>query len=365
VIVFQWPVDPSKNFVKRLVGVPGDTLEMKFGDLYVNGLRQDEHRYVTHSEPEADPIAVDFEWQKKYLVRTAEAAGAPPTRNNWGPLVVPPDEYFVLGDNRDNSLDSRYWQFVPDSLIRGRPMFVYYSYDPDSLDRMSWLTRIRWTRIGSASVDLGTRHEQSRRSFTKRSKARWEMRNAEGAAGRMAATTPKKTSYEEGSLDQYLRDISAYPLISRDEEVRLAQRIRQADQEALDKLVRSNLRFVVSVAKKYQNQGVSLSDLINEGNLGLIRAAHKFDETKGIVHLVRGVVDPPGDSAGARRAVAHRARTAQRAPARCTASANARTRCCRSSAGKPRTPRSPTAWTSRRKRSRRRCRSRRPTSMRR
>ena len=92
----------------------------------------------------------------------------------------------------------------------------------------------------------------------------------------------KKSSYEEGSLDQYLRDISIYPLISRDEEVRLAQRIRQSDQEALDKLVRSNLRFVVSVAKKYQNQGVSLADLINEGNLGLIRAAHKFDETKGI-----------------------------------------------------------------------------------
>ena len=98
----------------------------------------------------------------------------------------------------------------------------------------------------------------------------------------MGVTTHRKSSYEEGSLDQYLRDISIYPLISRDEEVRLAQRIRANDQEALDKLVRSNLRFVVSVAKKYQNQGVSLSDLINEGNLGLIRAAHKFDETKGI-----------------------------------------------------------------------------------
>jgi RNA polymerase primary sigma factor len=98
----------------------------------------------------------------------------------------------------------------------------------------------------------------------------------------MATTGNKKSSYEEGSLDQYLRDISAYPLISRDEEVRLAQNIRKGDQECLDKLVRSNLRFVVSVAKKYQNQGVSLSDLINEGNLGLIRAAHKFDETKGI-----------------------------------------------------------------------------------
>jgi len=89
-------------------------------------------------------------------------------------------------------------------------------------------------------------------------------------------------SFREGSLDQYLKEISAYPLIDREEEVRLAQRIRTGDQEALDKLVRSNLRFVVSVAKKYQNQGVPLADLINEGNLGLIRAAHKFDETKGI-----------------------------------------------------------------------------------
>jgi RNA polymerase primary sigma factor len=97
-----------------------------------------------------------------------------------------------------------------------------------------------------------------------------------------ARVPQKRQGHEEGSLDQYLRDISVYPLISREEEVRLAQRIRANDQEALDTLVRSNLRFVVSVAKKYQNQGVSLSDLINEGNLGLIRAAHKFDETKGI-----------------------------------------------------------------------------------
>src|SRR5882757_382444 len=98
----------------------------------------------------------------------------------------------------------------------------------------------------------------------------------------MQLNTAKRASYDEGSLDQYLREISQYPLITREEEVTLAQRIKQQDPEALDKLVRSNLRFVVSVAKKYQNQGVSLSDLINEGNLGLIRAAHKFDETKGI-----------------------------------------------------------------------------------
>ena len=92
----------------------------------------------------------------------------------------------------------------------------------------------------------------------------------------------KGASADDGSLDIYLREISRYPLIDQAEEVALAQRIRTGEEEALDKLVRSNLRFVVSVAKKYQNQGVSLSDLINEGNLGLIRAAHKFDETKGI-----------------------------------------------------------------------------------
>jgi signal peptidase I len=116
--------------------------------LYVNGVEQHE-RYVTHSEPDMDPTSDEFSWQTKLGVKTAEAAPVTtPSRNNWGPIVVPTNEYFVLGDNRDNSLDSRYWEFVPDSLIRGRPMFVYYSYDPDSLDRMSWLTRIRWTRIG-------------------------------------------------------------------------------------------------------------------------------------------------------------------------------------------------------------------------
>ncbi|MFZ5623003.1 MAG: sigma-70 family RNA polymerase sigma factor [Gemmatimonadota bacterium] len=95
-------------------------------------------------------------------------------------------------------------------------------------------------------------------------------------------STKRAPAFDEGSLDQYLRDISRYPLITQAEEVNLARRIREGDQEAFDKLVRSNLRFVVSVAKKYQNQGVSLADLINEGNLGLMRAATKFDETKGI-----------------------------------------------------------------------------------
>jgi RNA polymerase primary sigma factor len=98
----------------------------------------------------------------------------------------------------------------------------------------------------------------------------------------MKLPTRDKENTDEGLLDQYLRDISAYPLISREDEARLAVEIRAGDEEATNKLVRANLRFVVSVAKKYQNQGVSLSDLINEGNLGLMRAAKRFDETKGI-----------------------------------------------------------------------------------
>ena len=83
------------------------------------------------------------------------------------------------------------------------------------------------------------------------------------------------------TLDKYLQEISREPLVSVDEEVELAQRIRQGDQAAQDRLVKANLRFVVSVAKQYQNQGLSLPDIINEGNLGLIKAAEKFDETRG------------------------------------------------------------------------------------
>ena len=89
------------------------------------------------------------------------------------------------------------------------------------------------------------------------------------------------TNRETASLDKYLQEISKVELITPEEEVILAQRIRQGDQAALDKLTKANLRFVVSVAKQYQNQGLSLPDLINEGNVGLIKAAQRFNETKG------------------------------------------------------------------------------------
>ena len=98
---------------------------------------------------------------------------------------------------------------------------------------------------------------------------------------RQLKITKSITNRESASLDKYLQEIGRKELITVDEEVELAQRIREGDQVALDKLVSANLRFVVSVAKQYQNQGLSLPDLIDEGNLGLIKAAQKFDETRG------------------------------------------------------------------------------------
>jgi RNA polymerase primary sigma factor len=98
---------------------------------------------------------------------------------------------------------------------------------------------------------------------------------------RQLKITKSITNRESASLDKYLQEIGREELVTPEEEVELAQRIRKGDQEALEKLTRANLRFVVSVAKQYQNQGLSLPDLINEGNLGLIKAAEKFDETRG------------------------------------------------------------------------------------
>ena len=99
----------------------------------------------------------------------------------------------------------------------------------------------------------------------------------------------KLNRFNEDSISLYLKEISNYPLLTPEEEVNYARAYKQGDKKAIERLVLANLRFVVSIAKKYQNLGVSLSDLINEGNIGLIRAAHKFDETKGVRFITYAV----------------------------------------------------------------------------
>ncbi|MFM9014128.1 MAG: signal peptidase I [Gemmatimonadota bacterium] len=148
VVVFRWPEDPRKHFVKRLVGLPGDTLEMRQGVLVRNGMAQQEG--YAHQLPELlDGTVLEFAWQRDHLLPAVDASHYFPSRDDWGPLVVAPRHYFVLGDNRDNSLDSRYWGFVPDSLIRGAPLLVYFILRPDSTARAGWTSRVRWDRLGA------------------------------------------------------------------------------------------------------------------------------------------------------------------------------------------------------------------------
>ncbi|MGH7654381.1 MAG: signal peptidase I [Gemmatimonadaceae bacterium] len=149
VVVFKFPEDPTKNYVKRLVGLPGDTLAMRGGMLVRNGKPQDERSFVTHIAGNLDQGGDEFDWQREFLVtHNTLAVAYHPSRDNWGPLVVPAKHYFMLGDNRDDSEDSRYWGFVADSLVLGSPIVVYYSYAHDSTVSLDWLTRVRWSRLG-------------------------------------------------------------------------------------------------------------------------------------------------------------------------------------------------------------------------
>lgn len=147
VIVFHPPHEPEKHYVKRLVGLPGDTLMMRDKVLYLNGVALEEP-YVRHSDPGGDAVHPAMRWQARFLRDRTRPGRYRPSRDNWGPIVVPPDRYFVLGDNRDNSEDSRYWGFVPREAIKGRPWVVYYSAEPDALEHRDWFRHVRWWRIG-------------------------------------------------------------------------------------------------------------------------------------------------------------------------------------------------------------------------
>jgi signal peptidase I len=129
VIVFKYPVDPDRDFVKRVIGLPGDRLELHRKRVYINGRPLDEP-YVEFLEPPSTsgPLRTDD------------------LREEYGPVTVPASQYFMMGDNRDNSEDGRYWGFMPESYVKGKALFIYYSFE-DNGSLASILKATRWERL--------------------------------------------------------------------------------------------------------------------------------------------------------------------------------------------------------------------------
>lgn len=148
------PEDPTPTLVKRCVAIGGDTIAMRGGVFQLNGMPQ-RQGFAASQNPTGDggfshPL---FGWQRKFELHGSRFGEPPasPTLDDWGPLVVPKGHLFMLGDNRYDSKDSRYWGFVPRENVRGRPVFVYYTYrTAEESDRpLPFLTDIRWGRIGT------------------------------------------------------------------------------------------------------------------------------------------------------------------------------------------------------------------------
>jgi signal peptidase I len=139
IVVFPSPAEPSTFLIKRIIGRPGDTLEMRNKQLRVNHRRMTEP-YIQHVDRDNDLYSPAMYWQTTALADRGDSARYQPTRDNWGPLVVPPGHLFMLGDNRDDTEDSRYWGFVPVTDIIGYPKRIYFSIR----------NGVRWDRIGQS-----------------------------------------------------------------------------------------------------------------------------------------------------------------------------------------------------------------------
>jgi signal peptidase I len=151
VVVFDSVEEEGLKVVKRLIGVPGDTLAMQGGMLYRNGAKVEEP-WAQHGNPgaAADPFGRQKmrAWQLQYYVGT-DTASYNPDLQDWGPIVVPAGHYFMMGDNRDDSYDGRYWGFLPRENVRGRPLIIYFSFDPNSWRPLPFFSAVRWGRIFS------------------------------------------------------------------------------------------------------------------------------------------------------------------------------------------------------------------------
>ena len=149
ILVFDSVEQPGLAIVKRLIGIPGDTLEMRGGSLIRNRQPVAEP-YVRHVDPtrsESPEMRAKMRaWQVRRLV-TADTASYAPDLQDWGPIVVPTDSLFMMGDNRDESYDSRYWGFLPRANVEGTPVVIYFSYDPTSYKPLPFVSAVRWSRL--------------------------------------------------------------------------------------------------------------------------------------------------------------------------------------------------------------------------
>lgn len=149
VLVFDSVEEEGRKVVKRLIGLPGDTLAMHGGELYRDGLLVSEPYALRRDGAKSESPDYRLKmrsWQLRYVV--GDTTGYAPDLHDWGPLVVPPGQYFMMGDNRDDSYDGRYWGFLPRANVRGTPLVIYYSYDPAEGGRFPALSAIRWDRVG-------------------------------------------------------------------------------------------------------------------------------------------------------------------------------------------------------------------------
>ena len=149
ILVFDSVEQEGLEVVKRLIGTPGDTIAMENGVLIRNGQRLEEPWVEPANRlAETDPLGRNQmrQWQVKYLV-SGDTSKYTPEPNNWGPIVVPRDSFFMMGDNRRESYDGRFWGFLPRRNVRGTPLIVYYSWDANTYKPLPLVTNVRWRRL--------------------------------------------------------------------------------------------------------------------------------------------------------------------------------------------------------------------------
>ncbi len=149
-IVLEGVEQPVLTIVKRVIGVAGDTIELRADSLFRNGDYVPEP-YVQHVDSTAFMDTLQRQrtrnWQLPHLVNTVDRDSYMPDLRNWGPIVIPQEHLFTMGDNRDESYDGRHWGFLPRKNVLGRPIFIYYSYDPNHWRPLPFITAIRWNRL--------------------------------------------------------------------------------------------------------------------------------------------------------------------------------------------------------------------------